>query len=59
MGVIRLLPGILISVTGLAIFFRDTGFGLAGPQLPNTALGYLGWILVLVGMGLLKLAAPK
>ncbi len=59
MGVKRLLPGILLSVTGLAIFFVDTGFRLAGPQLPDTALGYGGWILVLIGVGLLKRAAAK
>lgn len=57
MGVKRLLPGVLVSVTGLAIFFVDTGFGLAGPQLPNNALGYVGWILLLVGMGLLNVVA--
>ena len=59
MGVKRLLPGAVIFVMGLVIFFVDTGFELAGPQLPDTALGYIGWVLLLVGMGLLKLAAPK
>lgn len=53
----RFLAGALLSLTGLAVSFADTGFGFAGPQLPTTALGYVGWVLVLAGMGLLKLGA--
>lgn len=53
----RLLVGSVLSLIGLAIFFVDTGFGFAGPQLPTTALGVVGWVFVLAGMGLLKLGA--
>lgn len=59
MGVKRLLPGFLLSVTGLAIFFLDSGFGFSGPRLPDSALGYVAWTLVLIGLGLLKTGASK
>ena len=54
-----LLPGMVVSVAGLGLFFLDTGIEFAGPQLPDTALGYVGWAIFLVGLGLLKLAAPR
>lgn len=53
----HLLLGALLSVAGLALFFLDAGVGAAGPQLPDTALGYAGWLLVLVGLGLLRAGA--
>ncbi|WP_049905551.1 hypothetical protein [Halorubrum californiense] len=59
MGTKRLSAGILLSVTGLAIFFLDTGFEFAGPQLPDTALGYVGWGLLLLGVGLLRTGTSK
>lgn len=55
----RLLPGILLSVAGLAIFFVNSGFGFSGPKLPTTSLGYVSWILILIGTGLLKIGASK
>lgn len=55
MDATRLVPGLVLAVTGLALFFLDAGFGFAGPQLPDTALGYAGWVLVLVGLGLMRL----
>lgn len=53
----RFLAGALLLPTGLAVSFTDTGLGFAGPQLPTIAFGYVGWVLVLAGMGLLKFAA--
>ena len=55
----RLLPGVLLSGLGLVLFFIDGGFGFAGPQLPESALGYAGWLLVLVGIALLKIGTRE
>lgn len=57
MGVIRFVPGVFLTVLGLGLWGVDTGFALGGPRLPTSALGVVAWVCLLVGMGLLKLAA--
>jgi len=53
----RLLLGALLSVAGLALFVLVEGLSFTGPQLPATAPGYVAWLLVLVGLGLLRAGA--
>jgi hypothetical protein len=55
----RFVAGLLLSLTGLGLFFIETGFGFAGPQLPTTPLGFVAWLLVLGGLALAKLGVPR
>lgn len=59
MGVKHLVPGFFRSVVGLGLFSIDTVVSLSGPQLPDSAVGYLGWVLILGGIGLLKTGAQR
>lgn len=55
----RFVAGLLLSLMGLGLFFLETGFEFAGPQLPTTPLGVLAWLLVLVGLALVKLGVLR
>lgn len=59
MDATRLIAGTFLSLSGMGIFFASAGFSVSGPRLPTSPIGYVAWILVLAGLGLLKTGVQR
>jgi hypothetical protein len=51
-----LIPGVVLSLAGVAL---TAEFDLIGPQLPDGPVEWAGWVALLLGLLLMKLAAAR
>jgi hypothetical protein len=51
-----MIPGAVLSLAGVAL---TAEFDLIGPQFPDGPVEWIGWIALLLGLFLMKLAAAR
>ncbi|WP_436932110.1 hypothetical protein [Halosimplex halobium] len=51
-----LIPGAALSLAGVAL---TAEFDLIGPQFPDAPVEWVGWIVLLLGLFLMRLAAAR